>query len=228
MLISLLSLNLLCIWNINFSWRIFYHLQRVNNEANCRQSWIKNYVIIYLKLFCSASQNSIHKTLRKTLFKNFFFNFFYWRIIALQYCVLYQTSTWISHRFAYVPSISLPIHTSRLSMSPGLSSLSHTANSNWLSVLHVVVYVSMLLPPYIPPCQEEHFYWMFVIHEIFCCVFCHSISLNPHKDLCSYIVTFFFNRRGKQDGDLKAHKGDIFDGSWVRQTWIQMPGFGAY
>ena len=36
------------------------------------------------------------------IFKNLFFN---WRIIALQYCVgFYQTSTWISHRFTYIPS----------------------------------------------------------------------------------------------------------------------------
>ena len=44
-----------------------------------------------------------------------------------------------------------PSHPSRLSPSPGLSSFSHTANSHWLSTLHMVMYVSMLLPPYIPP-----------------------------------------------------------------------------
>ena len=44
------------------------------------------------------------------------FHLFYWRIIALQnFVVFYQTSTWISHRFTYVPSLlnlpptSLPI-----------------------------------------------------------------------------------------------------------------------
>ena len=35
----------------------------------------------------------------------------------------------------------LPSHPSRLLQSPGLSSLSHTANSHWLSVLHIVVYM---------------------------------------------------------------------------------------
>ena len=34
-----------------------------------------------------------------------------------------------------------PSHPSRLSQSPGLSSLSHTANSHWLSILHVLVYM---------------------------------------------------------------------------------------
>ena len=46
----------------------------------------------------------------------FFFLFFYWRIIDLQnFVVLCQTSTWISHKYTYIPSllnlppISLPI-----------------------------------------------------------------------------------------------------------------------
>ena len=38
-----------------------------------------------------------------------------------------------------------PTPTPRLSQSPGLSSLSHTVNSHWLSILHMVMYVSMLL-----------------------------------------------------------------------------------
>ena len=42
-----------------------------------------------------------------------------------------------------------PSHLSRLSQSPGLSSLSHTADSPQLSILHVVVYVSMLLCPFV-------------------------------------------------------------------------------
>ena len=73
-----------------------------------------------------------------------FFKFFYWRIIVLQNFVVFcQTSTWISHRYTYIPSllklppISLP--TSRLIQSPCLSFLSHTANSRWLSILHMVM-----------------------------------------------------------------------------------------
>ena len=34
---------------------------------------------------------------------------------------------------------------------PGLSSLNHTANSHWLSLSHMVMYVSLLLSPLVPP-----------------------------------------------------------------------------
>jgi len=67
------------------------------------------------------------------------FFIFNWRIIALQnYVGFYQTSTWISHRLHMTPltwtslSPPSPPHPSRLLLSPGLSSLSHTANSHWL------------------------------------------------------------------------------------------------
>ena len=61
------------------------------------------------------------------------------RIIALQNCVGFcHTSTWISHRQTYVPSLLnlLPTvsHPSRLSQGTNLSSLSHTANSHWLFI----------------------------------------------------------------------------------------------
>ena len=78
-----------------------------------------------------------------------YFNLFiYWRIIALQnFVVFYQTSTWISHRYTYIPSfwISLPSpspsHPSRLIQNPCF--LSHTANSRWLSILYMVMLLSM-------------------------------------------------------------------------------------
>ena len=47
----------------------------------------------------------------------------------------------------YVPSLlnlpapPSPSHSARLSQSPGLSFLSHTANSHWLSTLHMVIYI---------------------------------------------------------------------------------------
>ena len=76
-------------------------------------------------------------------FKNFLI--FNWRIIALQHCVgLCYTSSCISQSCTYVPSLlnlpptSTPSHSSRLSQSPRLSSLSHTANSHGLSILHMV------------------------------------------------------------------------------------------
>ena len=54
-----------------------------------------------------------------------FFKFFYWRIIALQNFVVFcQTSTWISHRYTYIPSflnlppISLPIASLQVDREP--------------------------------------------------------------------------------------------------------------
>ena len=69
-----------------------------------------------------------------------------WRIIALQnFMVFCHTSTRISHRYTYVPSLpdlspmALPTLPFSLSQSSCLSSLSHTANSHWLSVLHRIL-----------------------------------------------------------------------------------------
>ena len=63
-------------------------------------------------------------------FFSFFLKFiFNWRIIALQYCVGFcHILTWISH----------PSHPSGSSQSPGLSFLSHIANSHQPSGLHAV------------------------------------------------------------------------------------------
>ena len=75
---------------------------------------------------------------------------FNWRIIALQYCIGFcHTSTWISHKYNMSPSswTSLPPPTplpptpSHLSQSTCMSSLYHTANSHWLSILHMVIYI---------------------------------------------------------------------------------------
>ena len=61
-----------------------------------------------------------------------------WLMTALQYWFdICHTSTWINHRYTYVPSLlNLPrtSHPSRLLWSPSWSSLSHTANSHWLSI----------------------------------------------------------------------------------------------
>ena len=59
--------------------------------------------------------------------KDLFFKFFVARCL-LYNVVLVSTSTWISHRYTYVPlppecpPMSHPLHPSRLSQSPGLSS----------------------------------------------------------------------------------------------------------
>ena len=87
-----------------------------------------------------------------------FFFFFNWRIIALQYCVGFcHTLTWIGIHVSPCPWTSLPLptpsHPSRLSRSTGVSSLCHTAESHWLSVLIYMCYCyslnlsHSLLPP---------------------------------------------------------------------------------
>ena len=71
----------------------------------------------------------------------------------MQCCVGFcHTSTWISHRYTYVPSLlnfpPTPPHPSRLSQSTRLSSLHHTTNSNWLFILYMIMYMF--------PCYSLH------------------------------------------------------------------------
>ena len=75
--------------------------------------------------------------------KIFIFNW----LIALQYLFDFcHTSTWINHRYTCISSLLNlpptfhPSHPSRLLQSPSLSSLSHIANSHWLSILHMIVW----------------------------------------------------------------------------------------
>ena len=91
------------------------------------------------------------------LFKLYLF-VFNWLMIASQYWFeFYHTSAWISHRCACLlflePSSYLPTlpHPSSFLQSPGLSSLCPTANSHWLSILHMVVHMLPCSPPFISP-----------------------------------------------------------------------------
>ena len=68
------------------------------------------------------------------------------RIIALQNSVIFcQTSTWISHRYTYVPSllnlpsISLPTLPLLVDTEPLCEFPEPTANSHWLSIVHMVM-----------------------------------------------------------------------------------------
>ena len=97
-------------------------------------------------------------------FNLFLFN---WRVIALQCCVGFcHTSAWTSHMYTYFPSLlnipltSHPIPALRLLQSTWLSSLCYTANSHWLSVLQMVIYMfhcyslNSSYPP--PQCPQAH------------------------------------------------------------------------
>ena len=110
-----------------------------NNKSTPSKVWkqITHYLECYTK-----SKPSIQCEVRINVILNLFF---YWRIIALQNFVFCKTSTWISHRYTYIPSFlnlppsSLPSHPYRLIQSSCFSFLHHTANSCWLSILHMVM-----------------------------------------------------------------------------------------
>ena len=119
------------------------------------------YLFILLTIFFIAHMIFIFKIL-------FIFN---WMIIALQYCVDFcNTSTWISHRYTYISSLlkipptSYPILPFQIVTKHWFVYLNHTANSHWLSILHVVAYIfpcysfhlsHPLLPPLWPVCWAE-------------------------------------------------------------------------
>ena len=74
--------------------------------------------------------------------------YFNWRIITLQYCdVFCRTSTWIGHRYAYVPHPErpshLPTHPIPLGCprAPTLGAPLHALNVPWSSILHMVTYM---------------------------------------------------------------------------------------
>ena len=100
----------------------------------------------------------------------YFFFFCNWNIIALQYCAGFcHTSACISHRYTYTPpswsssESPTPSQPSRLSQSTGLSSLCHTANFHWLSVLHMLMYVFMLLSQVTTPTPSSLYFKLSMI-----------------------------------------------------------------
>ena len=107
-------------------------------------------------------------------YKNVFY--FIWRITALQYCVGFcHTSTWISHRYIYVPSlVNLPptfhpSHISRSLQSPSLSYLRHTASPHWLSIyiwqcicFHATLPISPILSFLPLPCVHKSVLYVYI------------------------------------------------------------------
>ena len=123
--------------------------------------------------------------------------FFNWRIIALQNFVVFcQTSTQISHRCTYIPSLPSPFpsHPSMLIQSPCLSFLSHVANSHCWSPLSEV-------------CRcLDYCWWIFLLASLFInfiryerrrlCLasFCYvySEAMTYFTFICSYTLADYF------------------------------------
>ena len=80
------------------------------------------------------------------------------KIIALQtfivFCQNINKNQSQVYPYLLPPEPPSPSHPSRLSQRPSLSSLSHTANSHLLSILHMVTYVSVLLSSNLPPSPD--------------------------------------------------------------------------
>ena len=136
-------------------------------------------------------ENNLKKTFQR-IFLTTKQNFFAWNTSYLLslFCVYFllkdncftdfalfsQTSTWISHRYTYIPSclklfpISLPIPPFRLIQRPCLSFLSHIEYSCRLSILHMVTQISTLLFP-----QAHHLPSLSLVHKSILCV-CFSVA----------------------------------------------------
>ena len=64
---------------------------------------------------------------------------------------IHMNQPWVYIFLSLLNFLPTPSDPSRLSQSPCLSSMSYMANSHWLSILHMVIYVSMLLFLFVPP-----------------------------------------------------------------------------
>ena len=141
--------------------------------------WCFLFQPFYTKIFHLWGFSCAGHSIWNALFlpSHFFLNFlflFKWRIISLQYCVGFCHTSHESAigRHMSIPSWTsllppTPFHPSRLSQSPGFSSLSHTANFHWLSILHMVVYVSMLPSHLLHPHPSSFFLFC-----LFGCAWC--------------------------------------------------------
>ena len=101
--------------------------------------------------------------------------------------------------WTFVPAPT-PSHSSRLSQSPGLSSLSHTANSHWLSILHMVIYMF--------PC-----YFLYLSHSLL------LQSPSPRWDFCSFLIVSELFQILKDDAVKVLYS--ICQQTWKTQQWPQ-------
>ena len=135
---------------------------------NIAENIIRSYLFFKTTVHINDSLFILY-VLNKWFLKNSYI--FNWKVIALQYYVGFcHIIAWTSHRFpsswtsVWPPT---PSHSSRLLQSPSLSSLSHTGNSHWLSVLHIAVCIfpcyslhlsHLLLPPPLPHVHKSVLY----------------------------------------------------------------------
>ena len=132
-LISLLSKGLSWVFSSTTVWKD----QFVGAQSSLWSSSLEKNIVLAIWII-------VGKVMSLCVF--FFYLFFHWKIVVLQnFVVFYQTShesaigIHISFPFwTSLPSPS-PSHPSRLIQSPCLSFLSRTANSHWLSILHMVM-----------------------------------------------------------------------------------------
>jgi len=141
---------------------------------------------------------AINITITSKISLSSFFKFIFNRsVVALHYCVDFcHISTWIGHRYTYVPSpLNIPppptsSHPSRFSQSTSLSSLHHPGNPHWLSMFHMVMYMfqyySRFVPPSHPPCVTKSV--LYVCISILPCKYIHQCCLLDSMYVSGYDV----------------------------------------
>ena len=111
---------------------------------NC--GWPHKMVAIYVSsIFFFSCELPLIRNSYFTAYVSFSFN---WRIIPLQCCVGFCHTTWIHHKYTYIPFPLEPLshpqppsHPSRSSQSTGLSFLCYTAGSQEPFIFHMVVHL---------------------------------------------------------------------------------------
>ena len=97
-------------------------------------------------------------------------------------------------------------HTSRLLQSTSVSSPSHMANSHWLSILHMVMYVSMLLSPYLPSSSVFP-----SPHTMFISLF--SMSVSPN-------IAFIRGKCRNPKASFRTHQVQHIETQESTKNWI--------
>ena len=107
-----------------------------------------------------VSENKITMKIMESSFFNYFLieGQLFYRILLFSVRHQHESAIGIYMSPPFWSSLRSPYlsHPSRLIQNPCLNSVRCTANPHWLSVLHMVMQVSMLLSPYISPSPCVH------------------------------------------------------------------------